>query len=76
MKRHALSVLAGVLLWPDPTPQPVIRSIVGDPAKPFAPSYGSGLAISPDGTQVVYRTANDKGLALEVRSLASRALTA
>ena len=52
------AVVAGLAVW-SLTPQParaVARLMVGTPAtEPFSPSEQQDLAISPDGTRIVYR---------------------
>ena len=67
----AASGWTGAMLWPEPPPQPVIRTTVTDPDTLVSASFGPAIAISPDGTHVVYRTRVGERYLTKLRSLDS-----
>jgi eukaryotic-like serine/threonine-protein kinase len=67
----ALAALAAIHFSEKPAPQAVVRFQLASPEKP---TFGNGLALSPDGKRVVYSHAGADGVAkLWVRSLDSLA---
>ena len=67
----AFGGLAALVLWPAAAPRFVVRSMVSDPDPLVVASFGPAIAISPDGTHVVYRTRVADRYLTKVRALDS-----